>query len=278
VSRLATRFAALKSANRAGFIAYVMAGDPDAATSLQIMRAAVAGGADVLELGFPFTDPMADGPTIQNAGLRALKAGTTLKTALDLVAKFRAEDATTPVILMGYANPVEAMGAPAFAASLATAGGDGVILVDLPPEEDHATRATLSEHGLSLIRLATPTTDDARLPAVLEGVSGFLYYVSMTGVTGAAAIAAEGARAAVTRLKKSTALPVAVGFGIRTPEAAAEIAKIADAVVVGSALVAEVAAAVESGKPEDAPARVERATRTLAQAIAAARQVEQAKP
>jgi tryptophan synthase alpha chain len=274
VTRLSARFAALKAQNRAGLIAYVMAGDPDAETALAIMRAAVAGGADVLELGFPFTDPMADGPTIQAAGLRALKSGTTLKTALDLIARFRAEDKDTPVILMGYANPVEAMGAHAFAAALNKAGGDGVILVDLPPEEDHDTRAALSEHGLSLIRLATPTTDAARLPAVLEGVSGFLYYVSMTGVTGVRSVASDAARAAVARLKQHTDLPIAVGFGIRTAEAAAEIARSADAVVVGSALVDEVA----QGEAATAPARVERKTQELARAIAAARQAEPKSP
>jgi tryptophan synthase alpha chain len=274
VTRLATRFAALKAHNRAGLIAYVMAGDPDAETALKIMRAAVAGGADVLELGFPFTDPMADGPTIQAAGLRALKSGTTLKTALDLVARFRAEDQDTPVILMGYANPVEAMGARTFAAALYKAGGDGVILVDLPPEEDRDTRAALSEHGLSLIRLATPTTDAARLPAVLEGVSGFLYYVSMTGVTGARSVASDAARAAVARLKQHTDLPIAVGFGIRTAEAAAEIARSADAVVVGSALVDEVA----NGAANTAPSRVERKTQELARAIANARQAEPKSP
>jgi tryptophan synthase alpha chain len=274
VSRLSARFAALKAQNRAGLIAYVMAGDPDAETALAIMRAAVAGGADVLELGFPFTDPMADGPTIQAAGLRALKAGTTLKAALDLIARFRAQDQDTPVILMGYANPVESMGAYPFAAALQRAGGDGVILVDLPPEEDRDTRAALSKHGLSLIRLATPTTDAARLPAVLEGVSGFLYYVSMTGVTGVRSVASDAARAAVARLKQHTDLPIAVGFGIRTAEAAAEIARSADAVVVGSALVDEVA----QGEAATAPARVERKTQELARAIAAARQVEPKSP
>lgn len=242
-TRIASRFAALRAEGRAGLVAYVMAHDPDAATSLEILKALPAAGADLIEVGFPFTDPMADGPSIQKAALRALKAGGSLKGTLDLVRAFRDSDAETPVIVMGYLNPVEHMGAAAFAMGAAAAGVDGVILVDLPPEEDAEVRDALGSQGISLIRLATPTTDAARLPVVLKGVTGFLYYVSVTGVTGALAIGVEAAADAVARIKRSTDLPVAVGFGVREPEAAAAIARVADAVVVGSAFVDAVAGA-----------------------------------
>ena len=265
--RLSARFAALKAADRAGLIAYVMAGDPDLETTLPILRAAVAAGADVIELGFPFTDPMADGPTIQRAALRALASGTTLARVLDLVARFRAEDADTPLILMGYSNPIERMGLDAFAERAATAGMDGAIVVDLPPEEDFELRAAFAPRNLSLIRLATPTTDEKRLPTVLDGVSGFLYYVSLTGVTGVQAVGVEAARAAAVRLKAATDLPVAVGFGVRDPDVAAAIARSADAVVVGSAIVD----AIADGPPETAPQRVADKVGTLAAAVRQAR-------
>jgi tryptophan synthase alpha chain len=210
---------------------------------------------------------MADGPTIQRAALRALASGTTLARVLDLVARFRAEDADTPLILMGYSNPIERMGLDAFAERAATAGMDGAIVVDLPPEEDFELRAAFAPRNLSLIRLATPTTDEKRLPTVLDGVSGFLYYVSLTGVTGVQAVGVEAARAAAVRLKAATDLPVAVGFGVRDPDVAAAIARSADAVVVGSAIVD----AIADGPPETAPQRVADKVGALAAAVRQAR-------
>lgn len=248
-ARIDQRFAALKAEGRAGLVAYVMAFDPDLETSLEIIKALPAAGADVIEVGFPFSDPMAEGPSIQKAAERGLKAGGSLRGTLDLVARFRETDQTTPVILMGYANPVEQMGAADFAARAKAVGADGAILVDLPPEEDVDVRSALGDQGLSLIRLATPTTDAARLPVVLEGVTGFLYYVSVTGVTGAQAIGVDAARAAVERLKRSTDLPIAVGFGVRDAQSASAIARVADAVVVGSAFVDIVAKAAADGTP-----------------------------
>jgi tryptophan synthase alpha chain len=236
-SRIDQRFAELRAQDRAGLIAYVMAFDPDRATSLEVLKALPQAGADLIEVGFPFTDPMADGPSIQKANERALKAGASLRGAMDLVKAFRKGDQTTPVVLMGYANPVERIGARAFASEAKASGVDGAILVDIPPEEDTDLRAALAAQGLSLIRLATPTTDEKRLPVVLEGVTGFLYYVSVTGVTGAKAIGVENAAGAVARLKRATDLPVAVGFGVRDADAAAAMARVADAVVVGSAFV-----------------------------------------
>lgn len=265
--RLAARFAALKADNRAGLIAYVMAGDPDLDATLPILRAAASAGADVIELGFPFTDPMADGPTIQRAALRSLKAGTTLTAVLDIAARFRAEDPDTPLILMGYDNPIEQMGLDAFATRAAKAGVDGAIVVDLPPEEDFELRAAFGPRNLSLIRLATPTTDENRLRTVLDGVSGFLYYVSLTGVTGVQAVGTDAARAAAQRLQAATDLPVAVGFGVRDPESAAAIARTADAVVVGSAIVDVIA----DGPPAEAPHRVAAKVGALAAAIRQAR-------
>ena len=248
-ARISRRFTALKTEKRAGLIAYMMAHDPDADTALDILRALPAAGADLIEIGFPFTDPMAEGPSIQKASERALKAGGSLKGTLELVRRFRENDADTPVILMGYCNPVETMGAEAFAAAAKTAGADGAIIVDLPPEEDIDVREALGSQGLSLIRLATPTTDDARLPTVLEGVTGFLYYVSVTGVTGGQAIGVAAAEVAVARLKRATDLPVAVGFGVRDTAAAAAMARVADAVVIGSAFVDEIAKASATGDP-----------------------------
>lgn len=268
-ARIAERFATLRAQDRAALIAYVMAFDPDRATSLEVLKALPAAGADIIEIGFPFTDPMADGPSIQKANVRALKAGASLKGALDLVRAFRETDQATPIVLMGYLNPVEQMGADAFAAGARAAGVDGAILVDLPPEEDAEVRVALAGQGVSLIRLATPTTDAARLPVVLEGVTGFLYYVSVTGVTGARAIGVEDAEAAVARLKRSTDLPVAVGFGVREAAAAAAMARVADAVVVGSAFVDAIAAAQTAGEavPPAAAAKV----RELANAVRNAR-------
>lgn len=248
-ARISKRFAELRAQKRAGLIAYVMAFDPDRATSLEVLKALPAAGADLIEIGFPFTDPMADGPSIQKANVRALKAGASLRGALELVKAFRENDQTTPIVLMGYANPVERMGAESFASEAKKAGVDGAIVVDIPPEEDADLRAALASQGLSLIRLATPTTNDQRLPAVLEGVTGFLYYVSVTGVTGARAIGVEDAATAVARLKRATDLPVAVGFGVREPAQAAAMAKVADAVVVGSAFVDVCASAAAAGQP-----------------------------
>jgi tryptophan synthase alpha chain len=248
MTRLSTRFAALEAENRAGLIAYVMGGDPDWATSLEVVRALIAAGADVIELGFPFSDPMADGPSIQAAGERALKAGASLVSVLQLLAEIRGADETTPIILMGYLNPVEQMGPTAFAAAARGAGADGAILVDLPPEEDAEIRTAMAAEGLALIRFATPTTDAARLATVLEGASGFVYYVSVAGVTGQKLAPEVESRAAAARLKAATGLPVAVGFGVRDPAAAAAIAQSADAVVVGSALVDVIRAAHEKGE------------------------------
>lgn len=236
-NRLTKRFADLKAAGRAGFIPYVMAGDPDLETTADLLARLPEAGADVIELGFPFTDPMADGPVIQAASERALENGTRLSDALALVRRFRERDADTPVILMGYANPPYIRGFETFAAEMAEAGADGAIIVDLPPEEDQDLRAAFEAHDLALIRLATPTTDDARLPRVVKGTKGFVYYVSVAGVTGAGAGASGDIESAVTRLRHAAKLPVAVGFGVKTPEQAAGIARNADAVVVGSAIV-----------------------------------------
>jgi tryptophan synthase alpha chain len=270
--RIDARFARLRAEKRAALVVYVMGFDPDRETSFEILRALPKAGADVIELGFAFSDPMADGVSIQRAAERALHAGASLKGTLDLVRRFRAEDQETPVILMGYANPVEQMTYPVFANGMSDAGADGAIVVDLPPEEDFPLREAFSRHELSLIRLATPTTDDRRLPTVLDGVSGFLYYVSLTGVTGTKAVSADAAKAAVTRLKKSTDLPVAVGFGVRTPEAAASIARVADAVVIGSHFVDEVRACVEAGRLADAPGRVAASVAAMSKAVRGARE------
>ena len=241
MTRLAPVFSALKSSDRAGFVAYVMAGDPDADTTLAMMVGLAEAGADVIELGVPFTDPMADGPTIQRAALRALDAGMTLAGTLDLVRRFRAVNASTPVVLMGYANPFFSMGYETAAAAMAEAGADGVICVDIPPEEDAEFRGALHARGLAFVRLAAPTTSDARLPQVVTHASGFVYYVSTTGVTGAGSGATADIASAVQRVRQAAGLPVAVGFGVRTPGRAAEIARVADAVVVGSAVVERLA-------------------------------------
>ncbi|MEQ1619649.1 MAG: tryptophan synthase subunit alpha [Terricaulis sp.] len=273
---LSQRFADLKRANRAAFITYIMASDPDHETCFEILRALPAAGADIIELGFPFTDPMADGPSIQRAALRALKAGGSLKQTLELARRFRETNADTPLILMGYSNPIESMGYEAFARTMHESGADGAIVVDLPPEEDAPLRAAFAPHDLSIIRLAAPTTDDKRLTKVLDGASGFLYYVSVAGITGVSAASAHAIESAVTRLKRATTLPIAVGFGVREPEAATAIAKHADAVVVGSAFVDEIAAN-PNGAREDVVERVLRKARLLSDAVRSARETEGAR-
>ena len=240
-TRIDRRFARLKQEGRAGLVAYVMAGDPDIETSFEIFRGLPGAGVDVIELGMCFTDPMADGPTIQVAGQRALKAGMTLRKTLDLVRRFRKEDDETPVVLMGYYNPIYSYGNAAFLADAREAGLDGLIIVDLPPEEDGELCLPTLQAGLNWIRLATPTTDAKRMPAVLANTSGFLYYVSITGITGAASADAGTVGEALERLRTKCDLPIAVGFGIRTPEQAAAIARVADAAVVGSAFCKTVA-------------------------------------
>jgi tryptophan synthase alpha chain len=236
-TRLDARFAELKKQGRSAFITFLMAGDPDPVTSLEIVKALPKAGADIIEIGMPFTDPMADGPAIQAAGLRALKAGMTLKKTLEMVRAFRAGDATTPLVLMGYYNPIYIYGVDHFLTEAKSAGVDGLIIVDLPPEEDTELCLPAMKAGLNFIRLATPTTDEKRLPAVLANTSGFVYYVSVTGITGSASADSAKVGEAVGRIKRHTKLPVCVGFGIRTPEAARAIAQTADGAVVGSALV-----------------------------------------
>ena len=268
--RLSRRFAACAHAGRAALVTFVTAGDPDLDSSARVLRALVAGGADIVELGMPFTDPMADGATIQAGNLRSLGAGTTLKAALAMVADFRRDDDTTPLILMGYFNPILAYGPERFAADAHAAGLDGTIVVDLPPEEDGELAPLLGCHGLHNVRLATPTTDAARLPKVLGGASGFVYYVAVAGVTGAASASDHDIAHAVQRLKAATTLPVAVGFGIRTPAQAAAVARHADGVVVGSAIVAMIGAAA-AARANDLPEQVEGFVRSLATAVASAR-------
>ncbi|MFN9712165.1 MAG: tryptophan synthase subunit alpha [Alphaproteobacteria bacterium] len=267
--RIDRRFAALKAEGRAAFVTYVMAGDPDAATALEIVRGLPGAGADIIELGFPFSDPMAEGPPIQRAAQRALAKGMTLQGVLDLARAFREGDADTPVILMGYTNPLVTWGYEAFARDAAAAGIDGMIVVDCPPEEAEPLADALDAAGLSLIRLATPTTDDARLSVVIRRTSGFVYYVSVAGVTGVKSADAAAVAPHVERVRKASGLPVAVGFGIKTPEIAAAIARVADGVVVGSALVDEVAEALELN--EDVTSRVLSKVNSLAKAVRLAR-------
>jgi tryptophan synthase alpha chain len=236
-TRIDTRFAELKKQGRSAFVTFLMAGDPDPATSLDIIKALPQAGADIIEIGMPFTDPMADGPSIQAAGLRALKAGMSLKKTLELVRGFREHDNTTPLVLMGYYNPIYIYGVDQFLVDAKTSGVDGLIIVDLPPEEDTELCLPAMKAGLNFIRLATPTTDDKRLPAVLANTSGFVYYVSITGITGSASADTKVVGQAVSRIKRHTDLPVCVGFGIRTPESARGIAASADGAVVGTALV-----------------------------------------
>ncbi|MGB0747479.1 MAG: tryptophan synthase subunit alpha [Magnetospiraceae bacterium] len=239
--RITQRFAALKAEGRAGLVAFVTAGDPTAEVSAEILAGLPAAGADLIELGMPFSDPMADGPAIQASSQRALKAGMTLRGTLSLVAEFRKTDADTPIVLMGYYNPIYQYGVEAFLADAKAAGVDGFIVVDLPPEEGAEFALPATQAGLDFIYLTTPTTDDARLPAVVEHASGFLYYVSITGITGAASADTAAVAAALDRLRRHSDLPLAVGFGIKTPDQAAAFARLADAAVVGSALVNKVA-------------------------------------
>jgi tryptophan synthase alpha chain len=237
VSRIEKRFAALKAEGRAGLVAYLTAGDPDIETSTRLFEGVAAAGADLIEIGMPFSDPMADGPVIQAAGLRALRSGMTLRKTLALVKHLRARDPDTPYVLMGYYNPIYRYGAEAFCRDAAAAGVDGLIIDDLPPEEDPELADPARAAGLDLVRLATPTSDDHRLPIVLQRAHGFLYYVAIAGITGTRSADAGAVRDAVVRLRKFTSLPIAVGFGIKTPEQAAEVAKAADAAVVGTSLV-----------------------------------------
>ena len=247
MSRLDARFAQLRRENRAALVTFTMAGDPDLETSLRIVNDLPKAGADIIEIGMPFSDPMADGPTIQAAGLRALNGGMTLQKTLDLVARFRKTDTDTPIILMGYYNPIYRFGAERFTAAARIAGADGLIIVDLPPEEDAELRPFAARAGLAMIRLVAPTTDDKRLPLVLKDASGFVYYVAVLGPTGTKSAAAADVAAAVARIRTHTRLPVAVGFGIKTPEQAAEIARGADAAVVGTALVQAIEKGGEAG-------------------------------
>ena len=242
MTRLTDKFEALKAEGKTAFVTYTMSGDPDPATSLEIMRGLPGAGVDIIELGLPFTDPMADGPSIQKAALRALDAGQTLKGVLAMAVEFRKDDQTTPIILMGYYNPIYSHGVEAFLTDAKAAGIDGLIVVDLPPEEDDELCQPANDAGLHFIRLATPTTDDKRLPAVAENTSGFVYYVSITGITGAAEAEASAVAPEVERIRALTGLPVCVGFGIKTPQRAADIAKVADGVVVGSAIVDRIGA------------------------------------
>ncbi|GAB4261852.1 MAG: tryptophan synthase subunit alpha [Pararhodobacter sp.] len=245
MTRLDDTFARLRAQNRKAFVTYIMGGDPDTETSLAVMKGLPAAGVDIIELGMPFTDPMADGPTIQLAGQRALEGGMTMDKVLGMVRAFRKDDATTPIVLMGYYNPIYARGVDRFLAEAKEAGIDGLIVVDLPPEEDAELCLPAQAAGLNFIRLATPTTDDRRLPKVLQNTSGFVYYVSITGITGSAAAQAADVAPEVARIKAKTDLPVIVGFGITTPDAAQSIASIADGCVVGSAIVKQIA----DGKP-----------------------------
>jgi tryptophan synthase alpha chain len=247
ITRIDQTFARLKAARKKAFVAYLMAGDPDVARSLAVMQGLPSAGVDIIELGLPFTDPMADGPTIQLAGQRALEGGMTLDKTLDMVRAFRAGNQDTPIVLMGYYNPIYARGVDVFLRQAVDAGIDGLIIVDLPPEEDSELCIPAQAAGINFIRLATPTTDAKRLPKVLQNTSGFVYYVSITGITGAAAASAADVAPEVARIKASTDLPVIVGFGINTPDTARDIAAVADGCVVGSAIVNQIA----SGKPVD---------------------------
>ena len=265
-TRIDARFNALKAQGRAALVTFVMAGDPDAETSLALLKALPTAGADVIEVGMPFTDPMADGPAIQAAGLRALKAGMTLRKTIALVKAFRETDADTPIVLMGYYNPIYVYGVEAFLRDAKAAGVDGLLVVDLPPEEDQELCLPARDAGVNFIRLATPTTDDRRLPRVLENTSGFVYYVSLTGITGAALADYAGVSDAVKRLKRHTDLPIAVGFGVKNAENAAQIAATADGVVVGSALVDALKASLDA-QGRATPGSVEAVT-TLVSSIA----------
>jgi tryptophan synthase alpha chain len=267
--RLEARFAALAREDRAAFVAYLVAGDPDRATSLAMVRGLPAAGADIVELGYPFSDPMAEGPPIQKAHQRALGAGMTLRGVLELAAAFREGDQATPIVLMGYLNPVLTHGLAAFAGDAARAGVDGLIVVDCPPEEAGPLADALDANGVALIRLASPTTDEARLRIVTRHTRGFVYYVAVAGVTGDKRADADAVAPAVSRVRRASGLPVAVGFGVRTPELAAEIARVADGVAVGSALVDEIAWAI--AQKRDPVSKVLETAGALAKAVRAAR-------
>ena len=270
MSRLAARFAKLKKEGRSAFIPFLSAGDPDFDTSLAMLEQLPAAGADVIELGMPFTDPMADGPAVQASSVRALKSGATMAKVLKMVEKFRKTDKTTPIVLMGYYNPIHAHGTARFAKDVAAAGVDGLIVVDLPIEEDEVLRMPAKAQGVDLIRFVTPTTDDARLKRIVADASGYLYYVSVAGVTGTKSVPEDEVRAAMARVRAVTDLPCTVGFGIRTPQQAAAIALLADGVVVGSAIVGQVAANLNAGK-DKVIAQVLDLTRALAGSTHAAR-------
>ena len=270
MSRLKSKFAALKKEGRAAFVPFITAGDPDMDTSFAILEQLPAAGADVIELGMPFTDPMADGPAVQASSVRALKAGATMARVLSMVERFRKADKTTPIVLMGYYNPIHAYGTARFARDVAAAGVDGLIVVDVPIEEDEVLRVPAQAQGVDLIRFVTPTTDAARLKRIVADASGYLYYVSVAGVTGTKAVPEEEVRAALARVRAATDLPCTVGFGIRTPEQASAIARIADGVVVGSAIVGRVADNMGHGK-ERVVAEVLELTRALAGSTHAAR-------
>ncbi len=268
MSRLQSRFAALKEQNRAALVTFVTAGDPDYATSLEILKGLPAAGADVIELGMPFTDPMADGPAIQLANIRALGNGQNMDKTLQMVREFRATEQDTPLVLMGYYNPIYIYGVERFIADAREAGVDGLIVVDLPPEHNDELCDPAQAAGIDFIRLTTPTTDDTRLPTVLNGSSGFVYYVSVAGVTGAGAATMEHVEQAVARLRRHTDLPLCIGFGIRTPEHAAEVAKRADGAVVGSALIDQIA---KAASPAEAVSGVLGLCRELAEGVRGAR-------
>ena len=268
-ARIDARFAALKAEGRAAFVTYIMAGDPDYATGLEILKGLPAAGADVIEVGFPFSDPMAEGPPIQRAALRALDNGMTLSKTLAMIAEFRQGDQTTPIILMGYANPLINRGFETFARDAGQAGVDGLIVVDIPPEEADPLADALDAEQLSLLLLSTPTSDDARLKVILRRTSGFAYYVSVAGVTGVKEADADVVAPHVERVRAASGLPVAVGFGIKTPERAAAIARVADGVVVGSALVEEIATGLAMN--ESVTDRVLSKVESLAKAVRSAR-------
>lgn len=274
MSRIAARFAALRAAGRGALIPFLEAGDPDAATSLALLRGMPAAGADLIEIGCPFSDPMADGPTIQHAGQRALKAGARMSHTLEMVRAFRAGDDATPIILMGYLNPILAWGPERFCTDAAAAGVDGLIVVDLPPEEGDLLAPFAAASGLDVIRLIAPTTDEHRLPGVLRGSSGFVYYVSITGVTGTRTASADELARAIPRIRRFTDLPVAIGFGVRSPAQAAGAVRAADAAVVASALIDTLAKTLDSeGRPApDSVARVLEQVKALAQGVQTARE------
>ena len=279
-NRIARRFAALAAEGRAGLVTFVTAGDPDPKTSLELVKGLPGAGADLIELGMPFSDPMADGPAIQAASQRALKSGANMCETLDIARAFRASEPETPLVLMGYYNPIYRYGAAAFVPDAAVAGIDGLIVVDLPPEEDEELRPLAEAEGIAFIRLVAPTTDDARLKTLLRDASGFVYYISITGITGTRTAAIGGVEKAVARLKAGTKLPIAVGFGIKTPEDVANFARIADAAVVGSALVEKIAAGLD-GEGRATPQLVPQAldfVRRLSAGIERTRKTRRAAP